>query len=128
MGPEQIRSLRLKLGVKNDTNILVLSAPAELNGLFGSLKQDKSKSVDLVVAFFIDKHSLDTKLENLALKLNKNAKLWLCWPKKSGRIRSGLSDEIVRQLGLSSGLVDTKVVSINENWSALRFNKRIESY
>jgi hypothetical protein len=38
-------------------------------------------------------------------------------PKKA----TDLSDKIIRQIGLSFGLVDVKVVSINETRSALKF-------
>jgi len=40
-------------------------------------------------------------------------------------MQSDLTDDVVRELGLSAGLVDNKVCAINELWSGLRFVYRL---
>ena len=50
--------------------------------------------------------------------------LWIAWPKRASGVSSDLSQTVVRQIGLSAGLVDYKVCSIDETWSALRFTVR----
>ncbi|MCA9297963.1 MAG: hypothetical protein KDA28_02790, partial [Phycisphaerales bacterium] len=52
--------------------------------------------------------------------------LWIAWPKKAGRLTSSLTDSIVRTTGLETGLVDTKVCAIDEDWSGLRFVRRLK--
>jgi hypothetical protein len=54
----------------------------------------------------------------------KKGGLWLVWPKKTSGIVSDLTQAEVRSLGLSNGLVDYKVCSIDETWSGLKFAKR----
>ncbi len=46
---------------------------------------------------------------------------WLCYPKKSGRISSDLSREVVWQMMDGTGLRPVTQISIDESWSALRF-------
>jgi hypothetical protein len=51
--------------------------------------------------------------------------LWACWPKKDSRLSTDLDDHEVRAIGLSTGLVDVKVCSVTETWSALKFVRRL---
>ncbi len=53
--------------------------------------------------------------------------LWISWPKKSGGFATNLSESIIRELGLATGLVDTKVCAVDEIWSGLKFVFRREN-
>ncbi len=50
--------------------------------------------------------------------------LWISWPKKSGNKRTNLSENDVRNVILPLGWVDTKVASIDDDWSGLKFVRR----
>jgi len=50
--------------------------------------------------------------------------LWISWPKKTGSIRSDLTDQKIRDAILPAGWVDTKVASIDDDWSGLKFLRR----
>ena len=54
----------------------------------------------------------------------KAGMLWIAWPKKTAKMETDLDFDIVQKHGLASGLVDTKICAIDQNWSALRFSKR----
>ena len=47
--------------------------------------------------------------------------IWIAWPKKASGVATDLNENIVREIGLAAGLVDTKVCAIDETWSGLRF-------
>ena len=47
--------------------------------------------------------------------------VWVSWPKKSSGVQTDLSDMVVRETGLSLGLVDIKVCAVDETWSGLKF-------
>jgi hypothetical protein len=49
---------------------------------------------------------------------------WIIWPKKASGIASDISEKVVREIGLASGLVDYKICAIDATWSGLRFAKR----
>ena len=50
--------------------------------------------------------------------------VWIAWPKKASGIESDLSQTVVRQTGLDSGLVDYKICAIDATWSGLKFARR----
>jgi hypothetical protein len=50
--------------------------------------------------------------------------LWIAWPKKTANVDSDLTQPVVRQTGLDSGLVDYKVCAIDSTWTGLRFTRR----
>jgi hypothetical protein len=54
----------------------------------------------------------------------ESAALWIAWPKKASMLRTDLTQQIVRETGLAAGLVDYKICSIDETWSALLFTRR----
>ncbi len=52
--------------------------------------------------------------------------LWVSWPKKASGVKTDLTDNVVRELGLSEGLVDVKVCAVDEVWSGLKFVFRLK--
>ncbi len=53
--------------------------------------------------------------------LQKNGMLWVSWPKKASKVKTDLDENIVRDMGLKLGVVDVKVIAVDETWSALKF-------
>jgi hypothetical protein len=79
-----------------------------------------------VVAFFRSAAGLDAALDDLVRLVRPATALWLAWPRRAAGHRSDLTDNVVRDLALASGLVDNKVAAIDEDWSGLRFVWRKE--
>ena len=46
--------------------------------------------------------------------------IWVSWPKKTSKISSDVSEDLIRNYALETGLVDIKVCSVNDEWSALK--------
>jgi hypothetical protein len=53
--------------------------------------------------------------------------LWISWLKKSGKRHSDLSDTDIRAAILPLGWIDTKIVSLDDDWSALKFVRHRKS-
>ena len=53
--------------------------------------------------------------------------IWVSWPKKSAKVDTDITEDVVRDLALSSGLVDVKVCAIDETWSGLKLVIRREN-
>jgi len=51
--------------------------------------------------------------------------IWVSWPKKSSKIPTDLSENVIREFGLKHGLVDVKVCAVSEVWSGLKFVIRV---
>jgi hypothetical protein len=47
--------------------------------------------------------------------------IWVSWPKKSSGVVTDLDENVIRDFGLRSGLVDVKVCAVDETWSGLKF-------
>lgn len=50
--------------------------------------------------------------------------LWMAWPKRSAGVETDITEDVVREVALPAGLVDTKVCAIDATWSGLRLTKR----
>lgn len=57
--------------------------------------------------------------------LKKTGMIWVSWPKKSSKMHTDLDENIIREFGLTTGLVDVKVCAVNEIWSGLKFVFRV---
>jgi pyruvate-formate lyase-activating enzyme len=52
--------------------------------------------------------------------------LWVSWPNASSKVDTDLKEGVVRDIGLANGLVEVKVVAIDETWSGLKFVHRLK--
>jgi hypothetical protein len=68
-------------------------------------------------------------LETLAGKaiaaLPDHGMLWVSWPKKSSGVTTDVTENVLRDVLLPTGWVDTKVAAVDEVWSGLKFVKRL---
>lgn len=53
--------------------------------------------------------------------------IWVFWPKKSSGVETDLTEQTLRDLFLPTGMVDNKVIAVDETWSGLRFVVRKEN-
>jgi hypothetical protein len=53
------------------------------------------------------------------------AGFWVAWPKKASGVATDVTDGVVREIALPTGLVDNKVCAIDETWSGLRLVIRL---
>jgi hypothetical protein len=79
---------------------------------------------DVIVCFADSRRALERRLGALLRAREERGAIWIAWPKQSSALATDLSDTVVRDIGLASGLVDNKVCAIDETWSALRFVAR----
>ncbi len=126
------RSLVDKLGIKPDSSIAILDAPADFNSTLGKLpggvvvRSKLDNSLDFIHAFFLNSKKLDLKFPALKQALSEKGALWISWPKKAAKIDTDLTDNVVREIGLRHGLVDIKVCAVDEVWSGLKFVYRLK--
>ncbi|HEX2178538.1 MAG TPA: DUF3052 domain-containing protein [Actinomycetota bacterium] len=77
--------------------------------------------LDVILLFVTGLGDLSVRFKPLSQLLVPAGGLWVAWPKKSSKIDSDLTFELVQQVGLSGGLVDNKSCTIDRDWQALRF-------
>jgi hypothetical protein len=119
--------LAKKLGIKDDFRIALWHVPddvkAELRSAFGKCRIQRVTGEDLNFIFLFAKSRAGLELElRLAAKaLAPSGMLWISWPKKSSGVATDLTEDVIRDLGLDTGLVDIKVCAVTDVWSGLKF-------
>jgi len=83
-------------------------------------------SMDFIHLFATTTNDLEDHLKRAIPCLKKNGMLWISWPKKTSSLYSEINANDVRKYGLETGLVDTKVASINLDWSGIKFMYRLK--
>jgi hypothetical protein len=123
-----------KLGIKAHTSVCLINAPQDFEETLGNLPEGvalykntkglEKGRCDLIIWFVTSRKLLENRISNIRERIGKGG-IWIAWPKKASGISSDLSQIIVREVGLASGLVDFKICSIDKTWSGLRFSLRM---
>ena len=84
------------------------------------------REAEVVLSFFTGAPLLERRLQTLSDSIFPDGGLWIAWPKKSSGVATSITQHVVRDVALPSGLVDNKVCAIDEVWSGLRLVWRME--
>lgn len=120
-----------KMGIKPGSRMALLRAPAGYREALPQLPERVELVTrlagwfDVIHYFATSREQLGAVIENLKLHLNPNGVLWISWAKQASPLHTGLTEGIVRELGLRVGLVDVKVAAITPDWSGLKFVYRV---
>jgi hypothetical protein len=124
-----------KLGIGDDDEVAVFGAPDGFTETLGPLPEVASLHTDLaedalydvIVCFVTERAELEADLPRLRLRMAPSCGLWIAWPKRASRLPTDMTDQVVRDVALPTGLVDNKVCAIDSTWSALRLVIRREN-
>jgi hypothetical protein len=123
--------LTKKIGVKDGDRVLLVNEPNNFLALLGELPRgvvvaNGRNAVNVAILFSTSASDLKRRFGATSKRLTQNGMLWVAWPKKTSGVATDLNENVVRDIGLASGLVDTKVCAIDETWSGLRFVIRLK--
>ena len=125
------RPLVQKLGLKPGQRIIILNPPPDYNTTLGDLPDDVvisktlSGPLDFIHYFTKERVDLEQQFPRLKQALAPAGMLWISWPKQASKVKTDVNENVVRDIGLSNGLVDVKVSAIDETWSGLKFVYRL---
>ena len=120
------KSLAKKLGIKPKMKLLTIQAPKGYPSWLGKLPEGVkllTKSTPLIDAahiFVTDRVELDALLCGLRTELKQDGFVWVSWYKKSARVQTDITEDVVREIALPFGFVDVKVCAVSEKWSGLK--------
>jgi hypothetical protein len=126
------RSLVEKLGIKSGHKVYLGNPPAGYNKTLGRLPEKVSqlKSLqgpcDFIQFFTKEKAELESAFPKLKQHLAMDGTLWISWPKGASKIKTDVNENIVREIGLRTGLVDVKICAVDDVWSGLKFMFRLK--
>ena len=118
-----------KLGIRAGRRLTLVNAPNGFASAMGELPSgailsiDPAEKADLMLWFVHSSEQLSQDLIDISIRA-KQSPIWVAWPKKGSAYEGDLSQKVVRQTAMRSGLVDYKICSIDANWSALLFTWR----
>ena len=126
--------LPVKLGIKDGHRLAILGGPAELGDVLQPLPGDLtvqrdlsgSEPLDVVLLFVTRSAQLAERLEEVRQRMAQNGGFWVAWPKRASRVPTDMTEDVVREIALPTGLVDNKVCAIDATWSGLRLVIRRE--
>ena len=123
-------ALPQKLGIKPCLVVVTMNPQTNYRRLLGTIPEgvtfsDRLKPDSSFVHIFIQERSeLEQRLSALRGKIADTGTVWVSWPKKSSRVRTDVTEDVVRAVALPLGFVDVKVCAIDETWSGLKLMVR----
>jgi hypothetical protein len=120
-----------KLGFKPGMSAAFLDAPEELDGLLGELegvtvRRSLRGRADIVLCFVTARRELERRAGRLREAIAPDGMVWVCWPKRASKVPTDMTEDVVRDVLLPTGLVDVKVAAVDETWSGLKLVVRRE--
>ena len=114
-----------KLGVKDGGRLLVFGGP---DGFLDGIPRaaDANGPADVIVSFHTERRDFERRLPALRALMEPAAGLWIAWPKRASKVETDMTEDVVREVALPTGLVDNKVCAIDDTWSGLRLVIRLE--
>jgi hypothetical protein len=127
--------LARKLGIGEGDEVALIGAPERFEDTLGELPDVASLHTDLaddarydvILAFVTQRSELEAELPRLRARMAPACGLWIAWPKRASRMPTDMTDQVVRDVALPTGLVDNKVCAIDDTWSGLRLVIRREN-
>ena len=125
--------LAAKLGIKEGSLVALLGAPdgfgAELEPLpdGARVRTRLQPDIDVAVLFVTTRAQLERRFRQVVRSLQPAGGLWVAWPRWSSGVATDLTENVLRDVVLPTGLVDNKVCAVNQAWSGLRFVIRREN-
>src|SRR6516162_10251032 len=104
------RSLSEKLGIKQGFRIAILNPPENYTPMLGALPagvavvERRGSGLDLIHCFVTSRREVAGALSALKGNISSRGALWVSWPKASSGVKTDLNENVIREIGLKSGL------------------------
>jgi hypothetical protein len=129
--------LAQKLGFRDGQLVLFLDLPESLAELatarsFAEVRRSgwdgltRASGFDLVHGFTASRAVLEGHASGLADAIARDGMVWVCWPKRASKVPTDITEDVIREVLLPTGLVDVKVAAIDAVWSGLKLVIRKE--
>ena len=113
-----------KMGIKEGARAILVNAPAEAVEAIDPSQLELATKLagkfDYIHFFTKSQEDFDEQFPRLKTHLKPDGMLWVSWPKNK-KLGTDLTLTKVIELGYNHGLVESKTISIDETWSAIKF-------
>jgi hypothetical protein len=120
-----------KLLIRPDQQVRLINPPPDLDQVLGSLPKSTSRlddsaeaktlvPADVVVLFANGRTDLETLLPGVRAAISPGGKIWVAYHKGTSRVKTDINRDSINAYAQSIGLQGVAMISINDDWSALR--------
>ena len=121
-----------KLGLKDGQAVGFLNLPAELEDLktaadFAHVADvaadrigEEKAHYDVLHLFLTERARLEALAAPMGAAIKRDGMIWISWPKKSSKVPTDITEDVIREVLLPTGLVDVKVCAVSAVWSGLK--------
>jgi DUF3052 family protein len=115
-----------KLGIKDGSRLFLSGAPKNYLELVAPLPERVllvpriDSRTDIAHIFSSGRTELAGALRATLAKMKQDGVIWVSWPKKSSRVPTDITEDVIREVALPMGLVDIKVCAVDDVWSGLK--------
>ena len=115
-----------KLGIKPTMKILLIN---QLDNYYELLSTDLADQLvtgnetpDFVHLFVKSNKEFESAMKKLKSVCKKNTAItiWVSWYKKSAKISTDVTEDVIRNYALQNDLIDVKVCAVSDVWSGLK--------
>jgi hypothetical protein len=123
------RTLVKKLDLKPGMTVTLIAAPDGFIEWLGDLPEgiefrgEMSSAAQMIIWFIRSAAELE-EFGFMSARLGKGVGFWAVHPKASGKLRSDFNQLDVRRAANEVGMIDYKVCSVDEDWSALKIARK----
>jgi hypothetical protein len=132
--------LPAKLGIKPGHAVALVGAPPGFHQVLGDVpgaelldgvptEQREGKVgglLDVIVYFTTSRAEYEADLDTLREHMTPACGLWIAYPKRAAKVPTDMTEHVVREVALPTGLVDNKVCAIDPVWTGIRLVIRRE--
>ncbi len=127
-------SLFKKLNYKAQNIIYIINHPLEFNQEMTEMKKfaliktevKEITNIDFILVFVKTIEEINHYFTNITNELNGDCIVWFAYPKKaSKKYKVDISRDLGWKILVENGFETVRAVSIDNNWSTLRFRKAI---
>lgn len=126
------KPLAARLGIRPGLTVCAVNAPADYAQLLAPLPdgaritRSAAPVAGLVHHFATGRAELAAALRLYRRQLAAETPVWISWPKRSAKIPTDVTEDVIRAVALPLGYVDVKVCAVSETWSGLKLVVRKE--
>jgi hypothetical protein len=119
-GTPLARKLSLKPGQRAWFDGLPDSVAVEIADVGVDRLPAPAAPIDAAHVFVTTRAALEAKVAALRPLLAPAGFLWVSWPKKAAKVPTDVTEDVIRDVILPTGLVDVKVCAVDDIWSGLK--------
>jgi hypothetical protein len=122
-----VQAIIKKLGLRDDMRAFLENEPQSTRKMIDSQNLKVGKTLrgmfEYIHFFTTSQAEFKKRFPKLKEHLKPNGVLWVSWP-KNRKLGTDLTLTKVIELGYDYGLVESKTISIDDTWSAIKFTHR----